>query len=177
MCILVCVCVDNEKFWPFLHISIPCAMHVAGLCVCNMIDAWLASSRSRACDVTARPQLTIHLWRNESLVFRVVARLHGIWRGAARMLYRPTLQIFIVGGTWFRLIRSTCACVSCNFRRAHFVRFDWIGVVVISSAVERWIWKPAWLGVLAMASEAKPKVKQLKRLGSVRAIAIKRVSC
>ena len=46
-------------------------------------------------------------------------------------------------------------------------------MVVISRSLEVDL---AWLGVLAMASEARPKGKQLKRLGSVRAIAIKKVS-
>lgn len=121
----VCTCRQWEILTFFAHIHT--MRYACGWAVRVQYDrhAWLASSRSRACDVTARPQLTIHLWRNESLVFRVVARLHGMWRGAARMLYRPTLQIFIMGGTWFRLIRSTCACVSCNFRRAHFDSIGW----------------------------------------------------
>lgn len=52
----------------------------------------------------------------------------------------------------------------------------WVGVVVISRLREVDLQESAWLGVLAaMASEAKPKSKQLKRLGSVRAIAIKKV--
>ena len=57
-----------------------------------------------------------------------------------------------------------------------------MGVVVIEQYTSREvesIWKTALLrAVLAMASAGKPKpTKQLKRLGSVRAIAIKKVSC
>ena len=55
--------------------------------------------------------------------------------------------------------------------------FTLMGVVVIIAiayTARGGIRESAWLGVLPMAS--KPS-KQLKRLGSVRAIAIKKVSC
>ena len=48
----------------------------------------------------------------------------------------------------------------------------WMGVAVISQRIRE---VDLGIGALGMASEAKPK--QLKRLGSVRAIAIKKVSC
>lgn len=89
------------------------------------------------------------------------------------MLYRPILQIFGWNLISFNKIETRMRIVQLPARPFRTIRLDGRGCYLAQYSLEVDL---AWLGVLAMASEAKPKGKQLKRLGSVRAIAIKKVS-